>query len=141
MLLYDVILTHTYCIEITTHPQDMLVPVGSSVSLTCKSSVSSDVTFSWTRDGRDVTGQSTSTGDTSILTINKARSRNAGDYLCIVRNGSLLVMSNTATLGKLFTLYFLYYMYVQVLQTLQFFLQVVMYQYEEASLSCVELVV
>ncbi|XP_065885723.1 hemicentin-1-like isoform X3 [Dysidea avara] len=83
---------------IITHLQDRLVPVGSSVSLTCTSSVSSDVTFSWTRDGRDVTRQSTSTGNTSILTIDKVRGRNAGGYVCTVKSGSSSVMSNTATL-------------------------------------------
>ena len=83
---------------ITIHPQDRLVPVGSSVNLTCTSSVSSDVTFSWTSDGRDVTGQSTSTGDTSILTITSVRSSDDGSYVCTVRSGSLSVMSNTATL-------------------------------------------
>ena len=56
------------------------------------------MTFSWTRDGRDVTRQSTSTGNTSILTINKVRGRNAGGYVCTVKSGSLSVMSNTATL-------------------------------------------
>ena len=86
-------------LEITTHPQDRLVPVGSSVNLTCTSSVSSNVTFSWTSDGRDVTGQSTSTGDTSILAITKIeRKRNSTNYVCTVRSGSLSVMSNTATL-------------------------------------------
>ena len=85
-------------LEITTHPQDRLVPVDSSVSLTCTSSVSSDVTFSWTIDGRDVTRQSISTGDTSILTITSVRSSDDGSYMCSVRSGSLLVMSNTATL-------------------------------------------
>ena len=84
--------------EITTHPQDRLVPVGSSVSLTCTSSVSSDMTFSWTSDGRDVTRQSTSTGDTSILTITSVRSSDDGSYVCAVRSRSLSVMSNTATL-------------------------------------------
>ena len=85
-------------LEITTHPQDRLVPVDSSVSLTCTSSVSSDVTFSWTSDGRDVTGQSTSTGDTSILNIMKVRGRDDGSYVCTVRSGSLSVMSDTAIL-------------------------------------------
>jgi len=82
--------------EITTHPQDKLVPVGSSVSLTCTSSVSSD--------GSDVTGQSTSTGNTSILIITSVRSSDDGSYVCTVRSGSLSVMSNTATMtvyGKL----------------------------------------
>ncbi|XP_065918156.1 contactin-3-like isoform X3 [Dysidea avara] len=85
-------------LKITTHPQDRLVPVGSSVRLTCTSSVSSNVTFSWTSDGRDVTGQSTSTGDTSILTITSVRSSDDGSYVCTVRSGSLSVMSNTASL-------------------------------------------
>ena len=56
------------------------------------------MTFSWTSDGRDVTGQSTSTADTSILTIKKVRRRDDGSYVCSVRSGSLSVMSNTATL-------------------------------------------
>jgi len=84
-------------LEITTHPQDRLVPVDSSVSLTCTSSVSSDVTFLWTRDGSDVTGQSTSTGNTSILTITSLRSTDDGSYVCTVKSGSLSVMSNTAS--------------------------------------------
>ena len=83
---------------ITIHPQDRLVPVGSSVSLTCTSSVLSDVTFSWTSDGRDVTRQSTSTGDTSILTITSVRSSDDGSYVCTVRSGSLSVMSSIATM-------------------------------------------
>ena len=87
-----------YLLEITTHPEDRLVPVGSSVSLTCTSSVSSDVTFSWTRNGRDVTGQSTTTGDFSILTITSVRSSDDDSYVCTVRSGSLSVMSNTANL-------------------------------------------
>ena len=92
------ILSIIIVLEITTHPQDRLVPVGSSVSLTCTSSVSSNVTFSWTSDGRDITGQSTSTDDTSILTIVKVKKRNDGSYVCTVMSGSLSVMSNTATL-------------------------------------------
>ena len=97
-----ILLIHVYLsilTEIITHPQDRLVPVGSSVSLTCTSSVSSDVTFSWTSDSRDVTGQSTSTGNTSILKINKiGRKRNGTSYVCTVSNGSVSVMSDTAIL-------------------------------------------
>ena len=83
--------------EITAHPQDRLVPVGSSVSLTCTSSVSSDVTFSWTRDGNSVTRQSSTSAGTSTLTINKARGRNAGVYVCTVKAGSSSLTSNAAT--------------------------------------------
>ena len=92
-------------IEITTYPQDRLLPFGSSVSLTCTSSVSSDVKFSWTHDGKDVTRRSASTGDTSVLTISIVRRRNGGSYVCTVWSGSLSVMSNAATvtvLGVLF---------------------------------------
>ena len=90
-------------LEIISHPQGISVVVGSSVNLTCTSSISSDVTFTWTRDGTNVTRQSTSTGDTSILKINSVRKNrrrggDAGNYVCSVRSGSLSVMSNTATL-------------------------------------------
>ena len=60
--------------------------------------MSSDVTFSWTHNGRDVTAQSTSTGDTSILTITNVMRSDGGSYVCTVRSGSLSVMSNTSTL-------------------------------------------
>jgi len=56
------------------------------------------VTFSWTHDGSDVTRQSTSTGDTSILTITSVRSNDDGSYVCTMRSGSLSVMSNTANM-------------------------------------------
>ena len=59
------------------------------------------MTFSWTRNGRDVTRQSTSTGDTSILTITSVRNSDDGSYVCTVRSGSLSVMSNTATVNVL----------------------------------------
>ena len=85
-------------LEITTHPRDRLVPVGSSFDLTCTSSISSDLTFSWTHDGRDVTGQSTSNGNTSILTIKRVRRRHDGSYVCTVRSSSLSVTSNTSNL-------------------------------------------
>ena len=75
----------------------MLVPLGSTVNLTCTSSLSSNVTFSWTHNGTSVTGSST-TGDTSILTITSVRNSDAGSYVCTVRSGSVSVMSNTATL-------------------------------------------
>ena len=88
-----------HILEITTHPQDRLVAAGLSVSLTCTSSVSSDVTFSWTRNGIDVTRQSTSTDDTSVLTITSVISRDAGSYVCTVRSGSLSVMSNSADIN------------------------------------------
>ena len=136
------------CLEITTHPQDKLVALDSMVSLTCSSSVSSDVTFSWTHDGRNVTVQSASTGDTSILAINKVkRKRDSGSYVCTVMSGSLSVTSNTATLKVYGMLQFTflnvlkYCEHWQVLQRSQITQQGVMYQWEEASPSCVELVV
>ena len=91
-------LMHVYILEIITDPQNRLIPVGSTVSLTCTSSVSSGVTFSWTHAGSDVTGQSTSTGNTSILTIPNVMRSDAGSYVCTVRSGSLSVMSDRGTL-------------------------------------------
>ena len=73
------------------------------------------MTFSWTSDGRDVTGQSTSTGDTSILTITSVRSSDDGSYVCTVRSGSLSVMSNTASLTVYGTIINLYTEYVVVI--------------------------
>ena len=78
------------------------------VNLTCTSSVSSDVTFSWTHNGRGVTGQPTPTGNTSILTITRVKRNDVGRYVCIVRHESLSVMSNTATL----TVYGMYQNYI-----------------------------
>ena len=86
-----------FFIEITAHPQDKLVPVNSTVNMTCTSSLSSDVIFSWTHNGRSISGSLT-TGDTSILTITSVRHSDAGSYVCTVSSGSLSVMSNAATL-------------------------------------------
>ena len=80
------------------HPKAKLVAVRSTVNLTCASSVSSNVTFSWTHNGTSISGSSTTTGDTSILTITSVRDSDAGSYVCTVTSGSLSVMSNTATL-------------------------------------------
>ena len=83
--------------EITTHPQDGVLAVNSKVMFRCISSLSSNVIFSWTHNGRSIEGSST-TGDTSILTITNVRDNDAGSYVCTVSSGSLSVMSNTATL-------------------------------------------
>ena len=83
--------------EITTHLQDKLVPVNSLVNFTCTSSISSNVTFSWTHNGASISGSST-TGDTSILTITSVRNSDAGSYVCTVSSGSVSVISNTAIL-------------------------------------------
>ena len=83
--------------EITTHPQDKLVPVNSALNLICTSSLSSNVTFSWTHNGTPIVGSQT-TGDASILTITSVRDSDAGSYVCTVSSGSVSMMSNTATL-------------------------------------------
>ena len=65
----------------------------------CTSSISSDVTFSWTHNRTSISGSSiATTGDTSILTITSVMNSDAGSYVCIVSSGSLSVMSNTAIL-------------------------------------------
>ena len=88
---------HYNLTEIISHPQAKVIAVNSTVSLTCTSSLSSNVTFSWTHNGRSISGSST-TGDTSILTITSVRNSDVGSYLCTVRSGSVSVMSNTAIL-------------------------------------------
>ena len=82
---------------ITTHPESKLVPVNSTVNFMCTASLSSNVTFSWTHDGILINESSTA-GDTSILTITNVRHSDAGSYVCTVSSGSVSVMSNTATL-------------------------------------------
>ena len=55
------------------------------------------MTFSWTHNGTSISASST-TGDTSILTITRVKHSVAGSYVCTVSSGSLSVMSNAATL-------------------------------------------
>ena len=91
-----------FIIEITSHPQSKQVLIGSKVSLTCTSSVSSSVKFSWINNGRklqyDTDRMLISTGGSSTLFIAEVKSRDAGDYVCEARCGSLLVISTAATL-------------------------------------------
>ena len=61
--------------------------------------------FSWTRNGRSISGSST-TGYTSILIIIRVKNSDAGSYVCTVSSGSLSVTSNAATL----TVYGMLYM-------------------------------
>ena len=89
-------------LEIITHPQNKQVKFGSSITLSCTSSLSSNVTFSWTHNGTMIKTQSTVSGDTSRLTISNVRYSNGGSYVCIVRSGSLSVTSNTATITILY---------------------------------------
>ena len=79
------------------HPEDKLSPVNSTVNLTCTASLSSNVIFSWTHNGMLI-NESSTTGDTSILTITNIRHSDTGSYECTVNSGSVSVMSNTATL-------------------------------------------
>ena len=85
--------------EITTHPDNRHAAIGSSVTLTCTSSLSSHVTFSWTHNGTTIRNS-----DTSTLEISNVRYSDGGSYVCIVKSGSLSVGSNAATItvyGKL----------------------------------------
>ena len=56
------------------------------------------MTFSWTHNGRNVTRQSSTSANTSTLTINKVKVKNAGVYVCAVKVGSSSLISNAATL-------------------------------------------
>ena len=80
---------------ITTRYSDREQNVNGSATFTCTSSVSTGVTFSWTRNGRTInrpTTQST-TGGTSTLTIDNIMNRDQGTYICTVMSGSLSVTS------------------------------------------------
>ena len=91
-------------LEITTHPRSKQLLIDSNLILTCTSSLSSNVTFSWTHNGTIIKTQSTVNGDTSRLTISNVRYSDGGSYVCIVRSGSLSVTSYAATItvhGKL----------------------------------------
>ena len=86
-----------YLKEIITHPQNKILKLNSTISFKCTASISSNVIFSWTHNGRSISGSST-TGDTSILTITSVKDSDVGSYVCNVRSGSLSVMSNAANL-------------------------------------------
>ena len=92
-------------LEVITYPQNIQVKSGSSVLLTCTSSLSSIMTFSWTHNGTVIKQSSSINGNTSKLTISNVRYSDSGNYVCIVKSsGSLPVTSNTATItvyGKL----------------------------------------
>ena len=82
----------------TINSQDKVVPVGGEFSLTCTSSVSSDVIFLWTRDRMPVSGQFESNGDTSTLTLSDVKIGDSGSYVCSVRISTLIVMSDPITI-------------------------------------------
>ena len=99
-------------IGIASHPHNKQLLIGSNLVLTCISSVSSNVTFSWTHNGTDIKTQLAANGATSRLTISNARYSDGGSYVCIVSSGSLSVTSNTATItvyGKLKHMLLIYY--------------------------------
>lgn len=82
----------------TINSQDKVVPVGGELSLTCTSSVSSNVAFVWTRNRMPVSGVSDSNGGTSTLTLSDVKIDDAGNYVCSVRVSTLVVMSDPITI-------------------------------------------
>ena len=85
--------------EIINHPQDVRAAVNSVISFSCISSVSFNVSFSWTHNGSYIDGDgSSTTGDTSVLTVTGVKNSDAGSYVCAVSGESISVTSNTATL-------------------------------------------
>ena len=89
-------------LEIISHPRNKQLLIGSNLILICTSSVSSNVTFSWTHNGTIIKRQLAANGDTSRLTISNVRYSDGGSYVCIVGSGILSVTSNTATITILY---------------------------------------
>ena len=83
-------------VEITSDPQNQHKTIGSNFTLTCTTSISSNMRFSWTHNGTIIKTQLAVNGDTSRLKISNVRYSDGGSYVCIVRSGSLSVTSNTA---------------------------------------------
>ena len=91
---------------ITTHPDNKRAVIGSTVTLTCASSLSSNAIFTWSHNGTIVTNQQTFNNYTSRLTISNVKYNDSGSYMCtcVAWKVSLVVRSNTATItvyGKL----------------------------------------
>ena len=92
--------------EIITHPQDKILELNSTISFSCRASISSNITFSWTRNGESVSQSSlTTAGDISILTITNVTHDDIGSYVCTASSGSLSVQSNAATLASIGMMY------------------------------------
>ena len=100
-------------LEIATHPHNERSKIGSSVTLTCRSSISSaDVTFIWTHNGTIISNHQVANSYTSTLTISNVQYSDTGSYACAVAKGSLSVTSHTATItvyGKLNAVIINYY--------------------------------
>ena len=65
-------------LEVIIHPQNTQVTFDSSVTLTCTTSLSSNVTFSWTHNGTVIKNTLLVNGSTSSLTISNLRYRDGG---------------------------------------------------------------
>ena len=93
-------------LEITTHPDNKRVAIGSNnVTFTCTLSLSSNVTFTWVHnDTIIIWQQQVINGDTSTLTVSNVRYNDSGSYKCQVWKLPLSVKSNAAIIivyGKL----------------------------------------
>ena len=107
-MLYSLTCKITCYLEIVTHPHNERSKIGSSVTLTCISSISSaDVTFTWTHNGTAIRNHRATNSYTHRLTISNIQYSDTGSYACTVTKGSLSVTSRTATItvyGKLNTI-------------------------------------
>ena len=93
-------------VGIKSYPHNRQISIGSNVTLTCTSSISSHVTFSWTHNGTNIkrSHSSVTNGATNALTIYNVRYSDGGSYVCIMKREFISVTSNTATIsvyGKL----------------------------------------
>ena len=74
-------------IVITTHPQQVVVSVDQTVTLSCKATGSNPIRYQWRRVNGEITSDRANGVNTSTLTISSVTEQNEDEYYCIASNG------------------------------------------------------
>ena len=124
--------------------------MGRSITLMCRANGLGTLVYSWERRRSGSSWTTVSNDNTTSYTTDTTLTIGEYMYRCNVSNEAGSVVSNSATVnvygeyssaGYCVCVNDEVHIILQVLQKSQITQQVVMYQWEEASLSCVELVV
>lgn len=81
-------------LSITTQPTNVIVNEGSPASMRVAASGSGTLSYQWYFGGTAISGATLSSLSTTAATL-----ADAGQYYCVVRNGTTSVRSNTATMS------------------------------------------